>query len=134
MPASVFRLEVVCARRRIAWPRRRGAAPGTDALAVIFGSSAVGRLKDEGAADYCALVGSELLSDDRVEPQIGENTMPDDLMNKGPQDRSRISLLEPHEVQYWADKFDVSKERLSEAVRNVGHSAAAVERELKRLA
>jgi hypothetical protein len=47
--------------------------------------------------------------------------MPDDLMNKGPQDRSRISLLEPHEVQYWADKFGVSKERLSEAVRNVGH-------------
>ncbi len=46
--------------------------------------------------------------------------MADDLTNKGPQDRSRISLLEPHEVQYWADKFNVSKERLSEAVRNVG--------------
>src|SRR5262244_2458990 len=60
--------------------------------------------------------------------------MPDDLTNRGPQDRSRISLLEPHEVQYWADKFNVSKERLSEAVRNVGHSADAVERELKRLA
>ena len=62
--------------------------------------------------------------------------MADDLTNKGPQDRSRISLLEPHEVQYWADKFNVSKERLSEAVRNVGggHSAAAVEKELKRLA
>jgi len=37
-------------------------------------------------------------------------------------------------VQYWADKFGVSKERLSEAVRNVGHSAAAVEKELKKLA
>ena len=37
--------------------------------------------------------------------------MADDLTNKGPQDRSRISLLEPHEVQYWADKFNVSKER-----------------------
>ena len=60
--------------------------------------------------------------------------MPDDFTNKGPQDRSRISLLEPHEVQYWADKFNVSKERLSEAVKNVGHSAAAVEEELKRLA
>ena len=46
--------------------------------------------------------------------------MPDDLTNKGPQDRSRISLLEPHEVQYSADKFNVSKERLSEAVKNVG--------------
>ena len=41
---------------------------------------------------------------------------------------NRISLLEPHEVQYWSDKFGVSKERLSEAVRNVGHSAAAVEK------
>ena len=60
--------------------------------------------------------------------------MPDDLTNRGPQDRSRISLLEPHEVQYWADKFDVSKERLSEAVKNVGHSADAVEKELKKLA
>ena len=48
--------------------------------------------------------------------------MPDDLSKKGPADRSRISLLEPHEVQYWADKFNVSKERLSEAVRKVGHS------------
>jgi len=60
--------------------------------------------------------------------------MPDDLSSRGPQDRSRISLLEPEEVQYWANKFNVSKERLSEAVRNVGHSVDAVERELKRLA
>jgi hypothetical protein len=40
------------------------------------------------------------------------------LTSPGPQDRSRISLLEPHEVQYWADKFNVSKERLSEAVKS----------------
>jgi len=60
--------------------------------------------------------------------------MPDDPAKRGQQDRSRISLLEPHEVQYWADKFNVSKERLSEAVKNVGHSATAVEKELKRLA
>src|SRR5689334_15657827 len=58
-------------------------------------------------------------------------TMPDDLSKKGPADRSRISLLEPHEVQYWADKFNVSKERLSEAVRKVGHSVDAVSRHLK---
>jgi Protein of unknown function (DUF3606) len=65
---------------------------------------------------------------------LGESNMPDDLANKGPQDRTRISLLESHEVQYWADKFGASKERLSEAVKNVGHSAAAVEREPKKLA
>ena len=43
----------------------------------------------------------------------------------------RINLLEPDEVQYWADKFDVSKERLCEAVRKVGHSVDAVRRALK---
>jgi uncharacterized protein DUF3606 len=32
-------------------------------------------------------------------------------------------------VQYWADKFGVSKERLGEAVRKVGASAEAVEKE-----
>ena len=57
--------------------------------------------------------------------------MPDDRSNKGPQDRSRINLTEPYEVQWWADKFGVSKERLSEAVRKVGHSAEAVGKELK---
>jgi hypothetical protein len=60
--------------------------------------------------------------------------MSDDLTKKGPQDRSRINLSEPYEVQYWADKFGVSKERLSEAVHNVGHSAKAVEEEIRRLA
>src|SRR5580692_4937790 len=34
--------------------------------------------------------------------------MADDPSKKGPADRSRISLLEPYEVQYWADKFGVS--------------------------
>jgi hypothetical protein len=59
--------------------------------------------------------------------------MADDLANEGPADQSRIRLLEPREVQYWADKFNVSKERLSEAVRKVGPSAAAVEQELSAL-
>jgi len=61
-----------------------------------------------------------------------EYNMPDDLSQRGPNDKSRISLTEPYEVQYWADKFGVSKERLSEAVRKVGHSAEDVSRELKR--
>jgi hypothetical protein len=56
--------------------------------------------------------------------------MPDDLTKKIPADRSKISLLEPHEVQYWADKFGVSKEKLSEAIQKVGHSVDAVGREL----
>jgi Protein of unknown function (DUF3606) len=34
-------------------------------------------------------------------------------------------------VRYWSEKFGVSKERLAEAVKKVGNSAAAVEKELK---
>jgi hypothetical protein len=61
-----------------------------------------------------------------------EAHMADDLSKKGPQDRSRINITEPYEVQYWADKFGVSKERLSEAVRKVGHSADIVGKELQK--
>jgi len=57
--------------------------------------------------------------------------MPDDLSSRGPADPSRINLTDPHEVQYWADKFNVSKERLSLVVRRVGHSVDAVSRALK---
>jgi Protein of unknown function (DUF3606) len=57
--------------------------------------------------------------------------MPDDRAKTAPEDQSRISLSEPYEVQFWADKFNVSKERLSEAVRKVGNSASAVEKELR---
>jgi hypothetical protein len=57
--------------------------------------------------------------------------MADDFSKKGPQDRSRISITDPHEVQYWADKFGVN-ERLSEAVRKMGHSADIVAKELQK--
>jgi Protein of unknown function (DUF3606) len=59
--------------------------------------------------------------------------MADDLSKKGPSDRSRIHLTEPYEVQYWADKFDVSKERLSEAVRKVGTRRTQLRRSCKRI-
>ena len=58
--------------------------------------------------------------------------MPDDL-KKTPEDRSRISITEPDQAQYWADKFGVSEERLLEAVRKVGYSPQAIGRELKRV-
>jgi Protein of unknown function (DUF3606) len=58
--------------------------------------------------------------------------MADDFSKRGPQDRSRISLTDPHEVQYWTDKFGVPKERLSEAVRKMGHSADIVAKELQK--
>jgi len=57
--------------------------------------------------------------------------MPDDMSNRGQQDRSRISLQERHEVDYWTKRFGVSKERLEAAVKAVGHSVDAVERHLR---
>ena len=57
--------------------------------------------------------------------------MPDDPSKKAPEDWSRISITEPDQAQYWADKFGVSKERLLEAVTKVGYSPQAIGRELK---
>ena len=60
--------------------------------------------------------------------------MPDDPTKKRPQDSSRINVNEKHELQYWADKFGVTPERVRQAVEKVGSSAEAVEREIKRVA
>jgi hypothetical protein len=58
--------------------------------------------------------------------------MSDDLKNRGPQDRSLISLSEPHEVQYWTKALGVDYDELKRMVEKVGHSAAAVKKELGR--
>lgn len=58
--------------------------------------------------------------------------MADDKSNRGPQDRSRISLGEDYEVRYWTGKFGVTKAELEAAVKKVGSSADAVEKELKK--
>ena len=52
--------------------------------------------------------------------------MADDKNDRGPQDRSRISIGEDYEVRYWTDKFRVSREDLEDAVKQVGTSAQAV--------
>jgi len=52
--------------------------------------------------------------------------MSDDLKNRGPADRSRISLSEEHEVRYWTRALGVSKERLAAAVQAVGSSVDRV--------
>lgn len=57
--------------------------------------------------------------------------MADDKTLRSPQDRSRIALGEDYEVRYWTEKFGVSKDRLAEAVKAVGNSVDAVERNLK---
>ena len=57
--------------------------------------------------------------------------MADKPSKRGPQDRSRINTSEDYEVRYWSQKFGVSPEQLKAAVRKVGNSAKAVEKELK---
>lgn len=54
--------------------------------------------------------------------------MSDDKSNRGPQDASRIALREDYEVQYWTEKFGVSRDKLEDAVKAVGNSADAVEK------
>jgi hypothetical protein len=50
---------------------------------------------------------------------------------RGPQDSSRIAMGEDYEVEYWTDKFGVSRDALQRAVDAVGNSADAVELHLK---
>lgn len=56
--------------------------------------------------------------------------MTDDLLNKGPRDRSHISMAQAHEVHYWTRHFGISKDDLQRAIEKVGTSAAAVRKEL----
>lgn len=57
--------------------------------------------------------------------------MSDDRSKKGLQDRTRVNTNEDYELRYWSEKFGVSQDRLKAAVRKVGNSVAAVEKELK---
>jgi hypothetical protein len=50
------------------------------------------------------------------------------------EDGKLITLTDDYEVAYWTKKFGVSGQRLAQAVRRVGHSAAAVEEEIKKYA
>jgi Protein of unknown function (DUF3606) len=56
--------------------------------------------------------------------------MADDLSNRGPADRARINVHEPHEVKYWTKALGVSEEKLKDAVAKVGVMADAVRKHL----
>jgi len=60
----------------------------------------------------------------------GATIMADDRKVKGEQDRSRINLSENYEVRYWTQKFGVTAAELRDAIKKVGNSAEAVEKEL----
>ncbi len=56
--------------------------------------------------------------------------MADDLTNRGPADRARINVHEPHELRYWTQALGVSEEKLKDAAAKVGVMADAVKRHL----
>jgi uncharacterized protein DUF3606 len=58
--------------------------------------------------------------------------MADDLNHRGPTDRTRINVEEPHEVQYWSKALDVTEEQLRAAVAQVGVMVDAVRIHLDR--
>ncbi len=56
--------------------------------------------------------------------------MSDDKSKSGSPDRDRINVNEDYELQYWTKALGVSAERLREAVKAVGPTAAAVREHL----
>lgn len=56
--------------------------------------------------------------------------MPDDLRNRGPQDRARINIHEAWEVRWWTKELGVSEQRLRELVAQHGVSAARIRQAL----
>jgi hypothetical protein len=52
--------------------------------------------------------------------------MSDDLTQRGPQDRTRINVNEPHELRYWTKALGVTEEQLKQAVNQVGVSVDKV--------
>lgn len=55
----------------------------------------------------------------------------DNLNDRGPDDRKRISLTEDWEVKWWCERLGVSVNQLKEVVAKVGNSAAKVKMHLK---
>jgi len=54
----------------------------------------------------------------------------DDKTKTGRGDDSRINVNESYELQYWSEKFNVSRDRLKEAVKAVGIQVADVQKYL----
>lgn len=53
-------------------------------------------------------------------------------MSNTSQDRSKVAGQQDHEVRYQADKKNVSKDAVKQAVKEVGNSRAKVEDKLNR--
>jgi hypothetical protein len=56
----------------------------------------------------------------------------DSKQNVGSPDRDRINVNEDYELQYWSEKFGVSRDRLKEAVKAAGTSVKDVQEYLNK--
>jgi len=56
----------------------------------------------------------------------------DNKQKTGSADRNRININEGYELDYWSNKFGVSKDKLKAVVQTVGTSANAVADFLKK--
>ena len=63
-------------------------------------------------------------------PTPEQSAMTDNTEDRGPQDRSRISLGQDYEVRYWSQRFGINEEQLRAAVEDVGPSVQEVEQYL----
>jgi hypothetical protein len=59
-----------------------------------------------------------------------ETAMPDDMQDRGAQDRARINIHQEFELRYWSKRFGVTADELKAAVQKVGVSVPAVAEEL----
>lgn len=57
--------------------------------------------------------------------------MTDDPTKRGPQDRSRIDIDEPYEVEYWSRELGVTPEKLTAIVRSVGPGVTTVRKNIE---
>ena len=56
--------------------------------------------------------------------------MSDNVLEPGPQDYDRINVLVEAELVYWTAQFGVSRERLAQAIQQVGPGVADLRRVL----
>lgn len=60
--------------------------------------------------------------------------MADNPDDRGPRDRSRINVNQPHELQYWSRKLGVTEQELRSAVEKAGPMVDNVQRQLGKAA
>jgi hypothetical protein len=61
-----------------------------------------------------------------------EISMPDDKTKRGQSDRARINIEESYEIKHWVERFNISPDKLKDAVAKVGPMADNVAKYLQK--